>query len=117
MLRFYWYSKCDTCRRAKKWLESKGRKFEEIDITLAPPSLADLKDYLKKSGRELKDFLNRSGVQYRELNMKDKVKSLPPEKILEMLAKEGRLIKRPILTDGKRITVGFDEKEFAKTWG
>ncbi|MCC6273411.1 MAG: arsenate reductase family protein, partial [Deltaproteobacteria bacterium] len=42
---------------------------------------------------------------------------LPPEKILEMLAKEGRLIKRPILSDGKRVTVGFDEKEFAKTWG
>ncbi len=117
MMKFYWYSKCDTCRRAKKWLEGRGKKFEEIDITLAPPSLSELKDYLKKSGRELKDFLNRSGVQYRELNMKDKVKGLPPEKILEMLAKEGRLIKRPILSDGKRVTVGFDEKEFAKTWG
>ncbi len=117
MLKFYWYAKCDTCRRAKKWLESKGKKFEEIDITLAPPSLAQLKDYLKNSGKELKDFLNRSGVQYRELNMKEKVKSLTPDKILEMLSKEGRLIKRPIVSDGKKSTVGFDEAEFARTWG
>jgi len=116
MLKFYWYAKCDTCRRAKKWLEAKGKKFEAIDITLDPPSLADLKDYFKKSGKELKDFLNRSGVQYRELNMKEKVKSLTPEKILEMLAKEGRLIKRPIVSDGKKATVGFDEAEFSRTW-
>ena len=90
MLKLYWYSKCDTCRRAKKWLEAKGKKFEEIDITLDPPSLSELKGYLKKSGKELKDFLNRSGVQYREQNMKEKVKSLTPEKILEMLSKEGK---------------------------
>jgi Spx/MgsR family transcriptional regulator len=116
MLKFYWYSKCDTCRRAKKWLEAKGKKFQEIDITLNPPKLDELNTYLKRSGKELKDFLNRSGVQYRALNMKEKVKSLPPEKILAMLAKEGRLIKRPIVTDGNKVTVGFDETDFASTW-
>jgi len=116
MLKFYWYAKCDTCRRAKRWLEAKGKKFEEIDITLAPPKLDELKSYLKKSGKELKDFLNRRGQQYRALDMKEKVKSLPEEKILGMLAGEGRLIKRPILTDGKKVTVGFDEKEFAQAW-
>lgn len=116
MLKFYWYSKCDTCRRAKKWLEAKKKSFEEVDITLDPPSAKELADYLKKSGKELKDFLNKSGIQYRALNMKDKVKTLSPEKILDMMGKEGRLIKRPIVTDGKKVTVGFDEKEFAAAW-
>lgn len=116
MLKFYWYAKCDTCRRAKKWLEAKGKKFEAIDITLDPPSLSELKDYVAKSGRDYKDFLNKSGIQYREQNMKDKVKTLPEAKILEMLAKEGRLLKRPIVSDGKQATVGFDEKDFAKHW-
>ncbi len=117
MLKFYWYAKCDTCRRAKKWLEAKGKKFEEIDITLDPPNLSELKGYVAKSGRDFKDFLNKSGIQYREQNMKDKVKTLPEAKILEMLSKEGRLLKRPIVTDGKKVTVGFDEKDFAKHWG
>jgi arsenate reductase len=49
--------------------------------------------------------------------MKEKVKALAPEKILGMLAQEGRLIKRPIVTDGKKATVGFNESEFAATWG
>jgi len=26
------------------------------------------------------------------------------------------LIKRPILTDGERVTVGFKEEEFEKNW-
>ncbi len=116
MLKFYGYNKCNTCRKAKVWLEKRGKKLEDIDITTSPPSLSDLSVYLKKSGRDLKDFLNKSGLQYRALNMKDKVKTLSESQILGMLAKEGRLIKRPIVTDGKTVTLGFDEKEFAKTW-
>lgn len=116
MLKFYHYAKCDTCRRAKKWLESKNKKFEEIDITTHPPSFSELKTFLQKSGLQLKNFLNTSGIQYRALNMKEKVNQLSEDEILKMLAKEGRLIKRPIISDGKSVTVGFDEKNLVKTW-
>lgn len=116
MLKFYYYSKCDTCRRAKKWLESKNKKFEEIDIILHPPSFSDLKSFLQKGDLSLKKILNRSGIQYRELNMKEKIKSFSEDQILKMLAADGRLIKRPILTDEKKITVGFDEKLFENFW-
>jgi len=27
------------------------------------------------------------------------------------------LIKRPLLTDGKKATIGFKEEEFTQTWG
>lgn len=117
MLKFYHYSKCDTCRRAKKWLESKNKKFDAIDITLHPPGFSDLKSFLQKGDLSLKNLLNRSGIQYRELNMKEKVKNGSEDQILKMLAAEGRLIKRPILTDGKKVTVGFDEKIFEEFWG
>jgi len=116
MLKFYGYNKCDTCRRAKKWLESKGHKLEEIDITSQPPSLEALRKCIVQSGRPLKDFLNRSGQQYRALNMKEKVKSLSEAELLKLLAQEGRLLKRPLVTDGKRTSVGFDESEFKSLW-
>lgn len=115
-LKFYGYAKCDTCRRAKKWLEAKGWKLDEVDITTDPPMLKELKDYLAKSGREIGAFLNRSGVQYRALNMKEKVKTLSEAELLKMLAEDGRLLKRPIVTDGKKVTAGFDEEEFRRTW-
>ena len=114
---FYGYAKCSTCSNAKKVLAKLGHSIAEIDITSEPPSLTELRSLIKKSGRPYTDFLNRSGILYRERDMKEKVKTLPEEAIVAMLASEGRLLKRPIVTDGKRVTVGFSPEEFGKVWG
>jgi arsenate reductase len=116
-LTFFGYPKCSTCVTAKKLLAKLGREINEIDITASPPSAKELHGLIEKSGRPYTDFLNRSGVQYRALNMKEKVKALPEEAIVKLLASEGRLIKRPIVTDGTRATVGFSPEEFSKIWG
>ena len=122
MLTFYGYPKCSTCVNAKKFL-AKLRpaklqpKMNEIDITLSPPSPKELSGLIKKSGQPYTDFLNRSGLQYRVLNMKEKVKKLPEAAVIKLLASDGRLVKRPIVTDGKRVTVGFSSEEFLKIWG
>jgi len=116
MLTFFGYPKCSTCVNAKKLLEKLGRKMNEIDITTSPPSVKALRGLIDKSGRPYTDFLNRSGVQYRALNMKEKVKTLPENAIIKLLASEGRLIKRPIVTDGTRVTVGFSPEEFSAIW-
>jgi arsenate reductase len=116
MLRFYGYRKCDTCRKAEKALGKAGREYEFIDITEAPPDAAALKRIVRQSGAELKKFFNTSGVQYKELKIKDKAAGMGEAEILALLAGNGRLIKRPLVTDGARSTVGFDEAVFAKTW-
>jgi arsenate reductase len=117
MLTFYGYAKCSTCVNAKKFLATLGHKIKEVDITTSPPSANALRGLIAKSGRPYTDFLNRSGLQYRALEMKEKVKTLPEETIVKFLASEGRLIKRPIVTDGTRVTVGFSPEVFKKTWG
>ncbi len=61
---------------------------------------------------ELKKFFNTSGVKYRELGLKDIVKSESDEKLLEILASDGMLIKRPIAFDGKNVLIGFKEDEW-----
>ncbi|MEO6666995.1 MAG: ArsC/Spx/MgsR family protein, partial [Nitrospiria bacterium] len=94
-----------------------GRTITEIDLTTTPPSAAELRSLIARSGRPYTDFLNRSGILYRERNMKERVKTLPEGAIVTMLSAEGRLLKRPIVTDGKRVTVGFSPDEFTKVWG
>jgi arsenate reductase len=116
MLTFYGYKKCDTCRKAEKSLAKLGREYAFVDITESPPSRADLKKIVARSGAELKKFFNTSGVQYKELGIKDKAPKMSEAEILEMLAGNGRLIKRPLVTDGTKSTVGYDEAAFAKTW-
>lgn len=116
LLTFYWYPKCGTCRKAKKWLEDHHLSYEEIHIVENPPSREELKDFYKKSGLSLTKFFNTSGQKYRELGLKDKIKSASEEELLDLLSGDGMLIKRPILTDGQKVTVGFHEDTFEKTW-
>lgn len=61
---------------------------------------------------ELKKFFNTSGVKYRELGLKDIVKNESDDKLLEILASDGMLIKRPIAFDGKNVLIGFKEDEW-----
>jgi arsenate reductase (glutaredoxin) len=39
--------------------------------------------------------------------MKEKVKTLSEDQILDLLAKNGRLIKRPLVFDETKATIGF----------
>ncbi|MBY0124199.1 arsenate reductase family protein [Bacillus sp. S/N-304-OC-R1] len=115
-LTFYWYPKCGTCRNAKKWLDEQGLTYEAVHIAENPPSRSELEDLYKKSGLDIKKFFNTSGMKYRELGLKDKVKTSSDDELLDLLATDGMLIKRPILTDGKKVTVGFKEEDYEKSW-
>ena len=114
-MKIYSYSKCGTCRNAIKDLEAKKIKFEVIDITKNPPSKNVLKSAVKAKG--LQKLFNTSGVQYRELKIKDKLKSMTEAQAIDLLASNGRLIKRPIVVDKDKITVGFNVDEYKQVWG
>ncbi|MBD3221625.1 Spx/MgsR family RNA polymerase-binding regulatory protein [bacterium] len=114
MLEFYGYAKCGTCRKALKWLEEQGFGYEFIDITETPPTKKLLNDLLKT--HDLKRLFNTSGQQYRAMNIKDRLSGMTEAEAIDLLAAEGRLCKRPIVTDGRRHTVGFKDDEFAEVW-
>jgi len=111
---FYWYPKCSTCRNAKKWLDTNGIDYNEIHIVENPPSKEELENLHRKSGFELKKFFNTSGQKYRELGLKDKMKTASESELLDLLASDGMLIKRPLLTDGEQVLVGFKEDTYEK---
>jgi arsenate reductase len=113
---FYEYPKCGTCRKAKKWFADKGIEVNAIHIVEQPPSKEELRDLFEKSGLELKKFFNTSGQKYRELGLKDKIKDMSEDEALSLLASDGMLIKRPITTDGSKVTVGFKEEQFEESW-
>ncbi len=117
MLDFYGYDKCGTCRKAKKWLDEKGVEYKSIPIVEKPPSQALLKKILASGEYELKHLFNTSGELYRQLKIKDKLGSMSQAEAIKLLAENGKLCKRPIVTDGKRFTVGFKPDVFEKAWG
>ena len=110
------YPKCTTCKKAQKWLNDNGFQYESIHIVEQTPSKEQLQAYYEASGLPLKKFFNTSGMKYRELGLKDKLATMSETEQLELLASDGMLIKRPIVTDGKNLTLGFKESDFLETW-
>ena len=113
---YYGYPKCSTCRKAKKWLENEGLSFEERNIAEQPPTEDELRTMISNAGLELKKFFNTSGMKYRELQLKDKLPGMTDDEKIALLASDGMLIKRPLVSDGQKTTVGFNEETFAETW-
>lgn len=115
-LTVYQYPKCGTCRNAVKWLQSEGYELTLRHIKEEPPTPAELSELIAKSGLELKKFFNTSGEVYKQLSLKDKLPGMSMQDQIELLSSNGMLIKRPIVTDGERVTVGFKEDLFADAW-
>ena len=101
-MKFYGYKKCSTVKKAKKWLVDNDISFEE----------KELKKIYEESGYELKKFFNTSGVKYRELGLKEVLKTATEDEMLDLLASDGKLIKRPLLVDGSKVLIGFKENEY-----
>ena len=113
-MKFFSYNKCGTCRKAKKILDAYKLSYDEIDITETPPPKSVLKKAIKLKG--MKKLFNSSGEQYKKLRIKDKIGDMTEVQAIELLSSNGRLVKRPIVVDGNRITVGFDEIEYKEVW-
>ena len=116
--KIYEYKNCSTCQKALKFLDKKGVEYERVSIWDKPPTKAELKKmlgFLKAGGGSFKQLFNTSGVQYRELGISDKIKNgLSEEQALELLAGNGKLIKRPFVLTGKGGAVGFKEDVWKK---
>ena len=109
---FLEYPKCTTCKRAKKWLEENNIEFDDRHIVEDNPSKEELREFYKKSGLTLNRLFNTSGIMYRELKLKDKVKTAPEEELLDILSTNGMLVKRPLLVLGDKVLVGFKEEQW-----
>ena len=112
---FICYSKCTTCKKARKWLESQKIEFEERPIKENNPTKEELLLWIEKSGYPIKKFFNTSGNLYKELNLKNRLPEMTKEEMIDLLSTDGMLVKRPIFLRGDKILVGFKQEEWEST--
>lgn len=109
---FIEYPKCTTCRKAKKYLQDNNIEFIDRHIVEENPTKEELKLWLEKSNLTINKFFNTSGILYREMGLKDKVKTSSVDELLEILSTNGMLVKRPIVLKDDIVLVGFKEEEW-----
>ena len=111
---FLEYPPCTTCKKAKKWLDDNAVAYEARHIKEHNPTYEELKAWYEKSGLPLKKFFNTSGIQYRALELKDKLPGMTEEEQLRLLASDGMLVKRPILVTDTTVLTGFKAEIWEK---
>lgn len=111
-MKFIQYPRCSTCVKARKLLEQENILFENRHIIDNPLSPTELKNLIQKSQLPIKKFFNTSGVVYRELNLKDKINSMHDDELIELLASNGKLVKRPLLETNTTVLVGFNQEDY-----
>ena len=114
---FIHYPKCGTCRKASKWLEENGVEVNARHIVEDNPKKEELSEWIDKSGLPISRFFNTSGMIYRENNLKEKVKTASRSELLDILASNGMVVKRPIVVGDDFVLVGFNEKEWSEKLG
>ena len=114
MLKFICYPKCNTCQKARKWLDENNIEYEFRDIKLVNPSLEELTEWYKLSGLPLRKFFNTSGLLYKSMELKTKLPNMTDEEMLSLLATDGMLVKRPLAIGDDFVLVGFKEAEWVE---
>jgi arsenate reductase len=110
------YAGCSTCKKALKWLVDPDVEVDVRPIVESPPTAAELKAWVPKSGRPVRKWLNTSGQSYRAID-KSRAAAAKDEELLRWLTQDGKLVKRPVVVVGDRVLVGFDEKAYAEAFG
>ncbi|RYH11201.1 arsenate reductase family protein [Tropicimonas sp. IMCC6043] len=96
----YGLSSCDTCRKARKALEAAGRDVTFRDVRESPLSPEERVDLLAEFGEAL---INRRSTTWRQLP--EDARNASPD---DLLAAHPTLMKRPVLVEGLRRTLGWD---------
>ena len=113
-LEIYTLKTCDYCRKAVKWLRENGIPFEEIPIREQPPTLPELSLALKSANGDIRKLFNTSGMDYRALGLKDKLPGMNEAQCIELLSKNGNLVKRPFVIGDGIALAGFKPEIWGK---
>ena len=110
-LKIYCYEKCGTCKKALAYLNDKGIAYKTVPIREKPPTKKELKEMLKAMDGNIKKLFNTSSKDYKDGNFKEKLPTLAQAEAIDVLSKQGNLVKRPfVVADGVPTTVGFKKE-------
>lgn len=104
-MKLYGLPHCSTTKNALEVLLNKGYDAVIIDYRANPLSKEELTTLFNKSGQPITAWLNTSGQAYRD--QKEAIQGASVESILNKMALEPMLIKRPVLVSDNLVLAGF----------
>jgi arsenate reductase len=105
---------CDTVKKARAWLDARGVAYAFHDYKKAGVDAATLSGWAKDVGWEV--LLNRAGTTWRKLPEETR-EGVDEARAIALMVDQPSLIKRPVVTGGTRLLVGFKPAEWEAALG
>lgn len=106
-LTFYTYPSCTSCRKTKSWLNDHQINYEERHLFRETPNIDELMNIIRLTTDGLSEILATRSETFKKLNID--LEELRLSEVLQILSDEPRLLRRPIITDGNRLVVGYNQ--------
>ncbi|STO07863.1 Spx/MgsR family RNA polymerase-binding regulatory protein [Exiguobacterium aurantiacum] len=106
-LMFFTYPSCTSCRKTKAFLQDQQLNVSERHIFRDAPSVDELLTLLTLCDNGVESLLATRSQAFKQLDID--VDDLKLSELLQLMSENPKLLKRPILTDGKEVIVGYDK--------
>ena len=101
---------CDSCRRARRWLEAVGADYRFRNLRKDPPASAEVRRWAGAVGWER--LLNRRSTTWRGIPEPART-DLDAARAVALMVAYPALVKRPVVESDAGIAVGVDEAAWA----
>jgi len=109
MLTIYGIPNCDSCKKARKWLDANEIAHRFHDLRVDGLTSADIDRWLRAVPRE--KLLNTRSTTWRTLPESDR-SDLDENKTRTLLRDHPTLIKRPVLEKDEQVLIGFVAEQY-----
>ncbi len=109
MIKLYSSSSCTSCRKAKLWLEKQGLTVIERNIINEPLNEAEIQRILCLTEFGTDEIISTRSKVYAKLALD--FDTLTLSELVKIMVEYPNLLRRPIITDGKKLQIGYNEEE------
>ena len=114
MLTIYGIPNCDTCKKARRWLDAQGAEYRFHDVRADGIDRATIESWLLQA--DLKTLLNTRSTTWRNLSDAQKA-DVDNDSALSLMLEHPTLIKRPVLVHAGGVEVGFRDERYRLLFG
>lgn len=114
MLKIYGLPSCDTCRKARKWLNDHGKEHTFHDLRADGLDREMLERWTQTL--DWQQLLNTHSLTWRKVPEVDRA-GMTPDKAMELMLDQPTLVKRPVLEQDDVVVVGFSPVNYEKLLG
>ncbi len=103
--KLYGIPNCDTVKKSRAWFDSAGRTYHFHDFKKQGVPERELRQWIEALGWEA--LVNKKGTTWRKLDAAAQMAVTTEDSAIALMLANSSVIKRPIVMQGPKITVGY----------